>query len=163
MELLTTYIHHSKLQVITAPLLISTIHRSSQNPLNLFPACYVFNSRSLTMASNSGDSSASCAHVVTVRQLSCNCQLTTMPSLPSVPCRARLNCQPSTEPVKIIPQRRLCRKHQYSIAVHVFPSAGTCLLSRCLETGCVTQFFYCCMCVCFGRYLAMTAVYRVTA
>jgi hypothetical protein len=36
LDLLTTCIHHSVLQVITAPLLISTIHRSPQHPLSLF-------------------------------------------------------------------------------------------------------------------------------
>jgi hypothetical protein len=38
MDLLTTCIHHSELQVITASLLISTIHRSPEQPLSLFPA-----------------------------------------------------------------------------------------------------------------------------
>jgi hypothetical protein len=79
MDLLTTCTHHSELQVITAPLLISTIHKSPLHPLNLFPACSV-NSRSLATSSNSGDSSASLAHVVTLRRISRNwtlvkCQL----------------------------------------------------------------------------------------
>jgi hypothetical protein len=79
MDLLTTYIHHSELQAITAPFLISAFHKSPQQPLILFPACCV-NSRSLTTASNSGDYSASRAHVITVRRISrnwtlVNCQL----------------------------------------------------------------------------------------
>jgi hypothetical protein len=74
-DLLTIYIHHSELHVITAPLLISTIYRSSQHPLSLFPVCFVFNSRSLATVSNSGDTSASRAHVVTVRRISCNWKL----------------------------------------------------------------------------------------
>jgi hypothetical protein len=60
MHLLTTYTRHSKLQVITV---ISTIYKSPQHPLK-FPACCVFTSRSLTMASNSGDSSAPRTHVL---------------------------------------------------------------------------------------------------
>jgi hypothetical protein len=62
MELLTTYTHDSELQVITAPPLISTIHRSPHQPLGLFQPA-VFTSRSLATASNSGDSSASRAQV----------------------------------------------------------------------------------------------------
>jgi hypothetical protein len=57
MDLLTTYIHHSELQVITAPPLISTLYRSSQHLLSLFPARCVFNRRCLTTDSNSGGSS----------------------------------------------------------------------------------------------------------
>jgi hypothetical protein len=58
-DLLTTYTHAPELQEITALSLISTIHRSPQHPLSLFPACCVFTSRFLATASNSGDSSAS--------------------------------------------------------------------------------------------------------
>jgi hypothetical protein len=67
-NLLTTYTHHSELQAITAPLLISTLYKSSQKPLSLFPARRVVNNRSLATASNSGDSSAFRAHVVTFRE-----------------------------------------------------------------------------------------------
>jgi hypothetical protein len=35
MDLLTTYTHYSKLQVISAPSLISTIHKLSRQPLSL--------------------------------------------------------------------------------------------------------------------------------
>jgi hypothetical protein len=69
-DLLITYTHHSELQAITAPLLISTIHKSSQQPLSPFSACCVFNSRSLATASISRDSSASRAHVGSVRLIS---------------------------------------------------------------------------------------------
>jgi hypothetical protein len=61
------YIDHSDLQVITALLLISTIHKSTQHPLNPFPAYCVFQSfisHSLPMVSKSGDSSASCSRVL---------------------------------------------------------------------------------------------------
>jgi hypothetical protein len=70
MDLLTTYILHWELRLITAPLLISTIDRLPQHPLSPFPACCVFSSRSLAAASNSGNSSASRTLVVTVRRIS---------------------------------------------------------------------------------------------
>jgi hypothetical protein len=63
-DLLTTYTHDSDLQTITAPLLISTIHKSLQHPLSLLPACCVFFSLSLAMASSSEDSSPSRVHVL---------------------------------------------------------------------------------------------------
>jgi hypothetical protein len=63
----TTYAHHLELQVITALSLISTIYKSPQHPLSLFPACRVFINRSLATASNSGDSSASRAQVLSLR------------------------------------------------------------------------------------------------
>jgi hypothetical protein len=86
------YWHNSELQVITAPLLISIIHRLPQHPLSLFPACCAFNSRSLATASNSGDSSASRAHVVILRRISRNwnlVNLTITPSLLSLFCRTQ--------------------------------------------------------------------------
>jgi hypothetical protein len=96
-----TCTHHSELQVITALPLISTLYKSPQRPLSLFPACWV-NSRSLAMTSSSEYSSASGAHVVTVRRISRNWTLfftaglstvnwTVGPSLLSLPCRAQLN------------------------------------------------------------------------
>jgi hypothetical protein len=63
-DLLTTYTHHLELQVIKALSLICTLYESPQHPLSLFAACRVFVSRSLTTASNSGDSSASRAQVL---------------------------------------------------------------------------------------------------
>jgi hypothetical protein len=56
MDLLITYIHHSELQVSTAPLIISTIHISPQNSLSLFIA-FCLNSRSLATGPNSADAS----------------------------------------------------------------------------------------------------------
>jgi hypothetical protein len=41
-------------------------------PTKPFPACCVFNSRSLASGSNSGDFSVSRAHVITVRRISRN-------------------------------------------------------------------------------------------
>jgi hypothetical protein len=53
----------SEIQAITAPPLISTIDKSPEHPLNLFPAYCVISS-SLATVSNSGDSSASRAEVL---------------------------------------------------------------------------------------------------
>jgi hypothetical protein len=50
MDLLTTYTHHSELQLITELSLIYILYKSPQHPLNFLPASYVFNSRSLTSA-----------------------------------------------------------------------------------------------------------------
>jgi hypothetical protein len=89
LDLLFTCKHHSELRVITAPLLISTIHRSPQHPLSLSTACCVFNSRSLATASNNGDSSASCAHVDTVRLISSNWTLSQLSTeLPQTPLQS---------------------------------------------------------------------------
>jgi hypothetical protein len=57
LDLLTTYTHHSWLQEITAPSLISTTLKSPQHPLSLIQPG-VFTSRSLATASNNRDSSA---------------------------------------------------------------------------------------------------------
>jgi hypothetical protein len=59
LHLLTTYTNNSELQVITAPSLISTLYKSPQYTLSLFPARCVFTSRSLVTACDSGDSSDS--------------------------------------------------------------------------------------------------------
>jgi hypothetical protein len=56
MDLLTTYTHHSELQVITELSLISTFYKSLQAESS--SACSVFTSRYLVTASNS-DSSVS--------------------------------------------------------------------------------------------------------
>jgi hypothetical protein len=100
--------HHSELQAITVVSLISTLYKSPQHLLSLFPACCVFKSSSLATASNNGDASASSTHVVTVRQISHNWTLfftaglstlnwTGLPSLLSLPHRAQLSCQLSTD------------------------------------------------------------------
>jgi hypothetical protein len=65
MDLLTTYTHDSELETITVPLLISTFPKSPQHPLSLFfPICCIFISCSLATASNSWDSSALRAQVL---------------------------------------------------------------------------------------------------
>jgi hypothetical protein len=91
-DLLTTYTYQSELQVIRAPPLISTINKSPQHPLSLFPPCCVFISCSLGTASNSGDSSAFRAQVLLSQPpVQNSCQLSTIaPSLLSLPCIAQL-------------------------------------------------------------------------
>jgi hypothetical protein len=96
MDLLPTCIHHSKLQVITAPMLIYTIHRSPQHPLSLIPARCVFNSRSVATASNNADSSSSRPHVDTVRRISRNC--------PLVNCQLKYSVICSQPPLQISTQ-----------------------------------------------------------
>jgi hypothetical protein len=58
-DLMTTYTHHSELQVLNNP--IADFHTSHiiTAPVKPFPACCVLTSRSLAAASNSGDSSTS--------------------------------------------------------------------------------------------------------
>jgi hypothetical protein len=102
LDLLTSCTHNSKPQVITAFSLIYTIYKSPQHPLSLFPARCVFNSRSLATASISGYFSASHDQVLPVQRIPLKWTLSIMnstiaPSHLSLPCRAWLSCQPSTE------------------------------------------------------------------
>jgi hypothetical protein len=124
MDLLTTYTHHSELQVITAPLLISIIHGSPQHPLSIFPAFYVFNT---AMASNSCDSSASHTHVVTVQQMSGNWTLSA--NLGSSLCSLRVdrteNCL----------KQFFCYGRLPGNSPDII-STRTCLRSRLLRNGC---------------------------
>jgi hypothetical protein len=55
--------HDSEKQEITAPPIISAIHKSLLHPTSFFPA-YCVMSRSLTTAANSGDSLVSRAYVL---------------------------------------------------------------------------------------------------
>jgi hypothetical protein len=71
-DLLIAYTHHLELQVATALSLISTLYKSLEHPLSLSPACFVFISHSLAMASKHGGFSASRTHIITVQKISCN-------------------------------------------------------------------------------------------
>jgi hypothetical protein len=128
LDLLTTCTHYSELQVITALLLISTIHRLPQHPLSFCAARCIFSSCSLAMASNIGDSSASWAHIVTVRRISHNWTLlfsansTTAPSLRSHPCRVPLNCQPSAE-LPTTPTTFDCQSYCMTVGLPLFSSS----------------------------------------
>jgi hypothetical protein len=75
MDILTIYSHDSELQALTTLSLISTLYKSPQHPLSLFAACCVFISRSLATVSNSGDSSASRAQVLSSQPLMQNSNL----------------------------------------------------------------------------------------
>jgi hypothetical protein len=101
MDLLTAHTHHLELQVIAALPPISIFYISSPHLLSLFPARCVFISRSLARDSNNGVPLASRArssyHSHPCRTL-VNYQLKTIaPSFISLPCRAQLHCQPSTD------------------------------------------------------------------
>jgi hypothetical protein len=126
MDLLTTYTHDLELEAITAPLLISTIHKSPQHTLSLFAACCVFISCSLVAASNSGDSSASRTQVLS--------------SQPPVQ-NSTLNWLLIAVTLLVITSwHGQHRKHRSYIVACVFVDAGTCILSSCPETGCMTAF-----------------------
>jgi hypothetical protein len=144
------YCHNSELQVITAQLLISTIHRLPQHLLSFFPACCIFSVCYLATASNSGSLhlpplSLLLSSEYPATELLSIVSSTIASSLLSLPWRAQLNCQPSAElthsptislhstdllTVLIITSRHgPHRKHHSSLAVY-----GP--LSSCLFRGC---------------------------
>lgn len=65
MALLITYTQNKELEAITVLSLNFEFYKSTEHSLSLFPACRVLASRSLTTASNMGDSSALRALVLT--------------------------------------------------------------------------------------------------
>jgi hypothetical protein len=72
--------------------LISTLYKSPQHQLSLFPACGVFVSRSLATAFNSRDSLSSRAHALLSEPPMQNSTHSTIGlSLLSLPCRVQLN------------------------------------------------------------------------
>jgi hypothetical protein len=77
---------------LTTLLLISTLYKSSQHQLSLFPTCCVFISCSLAAASNSGDSSASRTQVLSSQLSVQNCLSTDNSQLP--PRLAAISHQP---------------------------------------------------------------------
>jgi hypothetical protein len=96
-----TCTYHSEPQVITPLSRISTLYKLPQHPLSPFPAWCVFNNRSLEMAPNTGDSSASRAHVVTVRRIYRNwtladCQLNYTAISSQPPLQSSNHCLLST-------------------------------------------------------------------
>jgi hypothetical protein len=135
MDLFVTHTQDSEVQIITAPPLISTLYKSPQHPLSLFPTCCVFINRSLSTASDSGDSSAS--HAIRFH-------------LHSLPCRTQFSSDNwltnLVAPIvfHITTLHRLSRKRLFnsnSIVMCVFTAAVTCSRIRCLETGCITPLF----------------------
>jgi hypothetical protein len=69
LDLLTPYTHHSELQAIIAQSLFP--HFTNYHNIGwAFSSLLCLNNRSLATASNNGDSSASRAHIVTVRRIS---------------------------------------------------------------------------------------------
>jgi hypothetical protein len=96
-------------------------------------------SRSLTTASNSVDSSASCVQIIFLWPPMQNS--TQMPFVHSLPCRAQLHCQPSTITSELdwSHLQHFGTNHientvsnSTSIVAYVSVTAGTSLLSSCL-------------------------------
>jgi hypothetical protein len=102
--------HASEVQVLTAPPLISTVHKLSQHPLSPFPACFVFTRRSLTAAS---DMEILQLHALrsSLHSLPCRTatQLTSSVALLRICCLATGTCLPSRcpETVTILQSHRL--------------------------------------------------------
>jgi hypothetical protein len=120
----------------------------------------------LATASNCGNSSASCSQVL-LSQPSVKNSLSTVNSiislsLLSLPCRAQLNCQLTTNWIARIVFFITTLQRQNRTKNTVFNNNSivveASLRIRCLETGCITPFFYCC-----GHYLVTAAAYRATA
>jgi hypothetical protein len=137
MHLLTTYTHHSELQVITALSLISTLYKSSQHLLSFssllclhqpFPSngfyewkCFSFTrSGPLVTASHAEFLSAVNSNIA--------------PFLLSLPYRAQLTGCPNSL-LFITPRRGPRRQHPVSPVACVTVSAVSCLPNRCPETG----------------------------
>jgi hypothetical protein len=93
---------HTPLGTTNIYISIAKIHTSQITTASAkhFPACFFSNSRSLSTASNSGDSSISLAQVFLSQPAMQNSLLTDnsaiAPSLLSLSCKAQLNCQAST-------------------------------------------------------------------
>jgi hypothetical protein len=132
MDLLTTYTHDSQLQATTAPPLISTIHKSPQHQLSLFPPSCVFISRSLVMASKSRNSTTSRAQSLSSQP----------PVQNSTELSTQLTSIELTAPTVLVITSRHepYRKHRSSTVAFVSVTAGTCLPSFCPEMGCVKPF-----------------------
>jgi hypothetical protein len=125
MNLLTTYTHDSELQAIAAPPLISTIHKSPQHPLSLLlqPAAslpVVLWQRLLTMEILQLQALMSSLHSLQYRNYSHLCSL--IITYRHGPHRKQL-CYCWRPTVALL---RIC---------HL--AKGTCLLSRCPETGAI--------------------------
>jgi hypothetical protein len=117
LDLLTTYTHNSELQGLTAPPLISTIHKSPQHPLSLCRACCVSTPAvPWQRPCNSGGSSASLDQALSSQT----------PAQNSLGCP---NCLQDNYHV----ESRI--SNSASIVAHRFVATGTCLPSRCLETS----------------------------
>jgi hypothetical protein len=191
-DLLIFCIRHSELQVITSLLLLSSPYKSLQHTLRYFPASCVFNSHPLATASNSGDSSASRAHIVAFWQISCNWTLVSSQlwtqlldhlfSAIFTELDWTTNSQLNSLTHQPITSLHFTSLHStevhsaglgsslYSLGadptedtVLVLLLAGTLLPSWCLETGCITPLISCFERVHCGRFLATAAVYTVTA
>jgi hypothetical protein len=143
-DLLTTYAHGTTSNYSA----IANLHTSQITTASAkyFPACCVFTSLSLATASNSGDSSASHAQVLS--------------SQPSV--RNSILCLTELCPLLITSQHGPHTEHRSSIVAFVPVAAENYLLSRCSEmtesrtTG-NNGLLLLCACI-YGRYLTTASV-----
>jgi hypothetical protein len=141
MDLLTAYKHHSELQLITTLLLISTLYKSLHAKSS--PACNVFTRRCLVTAFNNADSSASVLMSLLsgeypATELQCNLFSASLAEINS-----ELSGSPQLSSLQPLHTDRVENTvpNTNSIIPCVFVAAGTCLPNRCLETGCITQWF----------------------
>jgi hypothetical protein len=129
LDLLTTDTHDSELHAI------STFQKSPQHPLKFSNLLCVLTSCSLATVSNSADSSASHAQVLSERRL------------PNASFSHRLLYRTdSVTPTVLLITLRTDRventvSNSTSIVACVFVSAGICLPSRCPETNVVSEPF----------------------
>jgi hypothetical protein len=106
------HLHHSELPVITVLSLISTLYKSLQHLLSLFPA---FTKCFLAMVFSSVVSTASCSHAY-LSELPIQNLINYSTIFLSLPCRAQLNCQTSTKLVRV---RVSLRLEVYYQSVHL--------------------------------------------
>jgi hypothetical protein len=146
MDLLTNYTPHSELQVITAPPLISTVHKSPQHPLSLYQPAV-------------SSPTVPCQRLLTVEILQFHAHRFYLHSLP---CRAQLNWLPSQSQSHIATDGQ-----SVSLGVKPHPGPMTRYLLLFDSYGLVVEaslpLVYCCMRVCCRRYLATAAVNNILA
>jgi sulfatase maturation enzyme AslB (radical SAM superfamily) len=139
LDLLTTCIQHSEPRLITASLLICTIHRLPQHQLSLYPACCVLYSRTLATAFNSADSSAFGCRYRPANNSRLNCSA------------SFLQNNSSAWTTKKTQPRHCCRR----MSAAPLRSNG-CGKDHIENTGLLLH-------ACCGLYLATAAFYRVAA
>jgi hypothetical protein len=128
-------------------------------PTKLFPVCCIFTSRFLSTASNSGNSSASHAHVLSLPALVQDClPAISFGTLNRIICR---NCQLQTPPILILatwdPHYVASGRLQQKTP---FPSNSSIVIEVCLARRCIETVVFLLLCACsFPRQ----PVYRVVA
>jgi hypothetical protein len=136
------HLHYSELQIITALSLISTLYKSPQHLISLFPGCCVSKSRSLAMASNSRDASASCAQVLSSQPPMHNWILNRWPTTNYSTISSQPRLQNSTE--LVAPSLFFLTPHcdnTISPVSCITIAEGMCLPIHSLGSGCITPLF----------------------